>query len=379
MLDKASEPLTFDIIIVGGGPAGAAIAYYLRHYDQQGLLKVLLIEKKGVNSEYEKYHHKCGEGVSRKFLDFILPIRLKEEEIVSRVNHVKEYWGTEEECLSSTEEYILNRPLFLKNILTIAEALGVILRFDEVIKLEDNATEAKITCVSGFRAIGRLIIGADGPNSRIRATCGFEKPKILTAMQYLVPADANDKANEIIIWYDEKYRGGYKYSFPYGQDKRKLGFIHSTETYEGPVLEIQAKQIAMGGLKNYVRNHVVLIGDAAGQTNLMTGGGIFPAFVAARKLSIFIAHAIKNTNAGPRTAMLVNAAKKFEAWWIRSPYENRHFIGSYERFARFSNKDLYKFSAPLRCKNSLKHAIIFLRNISYCGLYFKLFNAAKYS
>src|SRR5271157_2127027 len=315
----------FDVVIVGGGSAGAASAYYLSHFDQQKLLKILLIEKKNLNGEYEQYHHKCGEGVSKRFLQLISPIHVKEEEIVTKVNKFREFWIGEPEHVSKTKEYILNRPLFLKNIIAAAEEHGVALRFDDVIKVE------------------------------------------------------NSSADEILIWYDEKYQGGYKYVIPYGNEQRKIGFIHLTDTYEGPILELQAKQIAMGGLKSYLKDHVVLIGDAAGQANLLTGGGILPAFIAARVLSRMIVNAAKKAGNEQRPKAILEAAKKFEIWWKHSPYDSRRYTSAFEQFARFSNKDLAKFSVPFRSKNSLRRFYALLKNLTYWRLYSMFFDAAKHS
>ncbi|HME55925.1 MAG TPA: NAD(P)/FAD-dependent oxidoreductase [Candidatus Lokiarchaeia archaeon] len=369
----------FDVVIVGGGSAGAASAYYLSHFDQQKLLKILLIEKKNLNGEYEQYHHKCGEGVSKRFLQLISPIHVKEEEIVTKVNKFREFWIGEPEHVSKTKEYILNRPLFLKNIIAAAEEHGVALRFDDVIKVENKGSEAMITCKTGFMANAKLVIGADGPNSRIRDTFSFGEPKIFTVMQYLIPAFENSNADEILIWYDEKYQGGYKYVIPYGNEQRKIGFIHLTDTYEGPILELQAKQIAMGGLKSYLKDHVVLIGDAAGQANLLTGGGILPAFIAARVLSRMIVNAAKKAGNEQRPKAILEAAKKFEIWWKHSPYDSRRYTSAFEQFARFSNKDLAKFSVPFRSKNSLRRFYALLKNLSYWRLYSMFFDAAKHS
>jgi len=375
-IDKSPD---FDVIIAGGGPAGAAAAYYFHFFDRQGLLNILLIEKKCFEDEYERYHHKCGECVSKYFLDIIKPIQVKGEEIVAKVKKTREYWGREPACVSPTDEYILNRPLFLKSVLRAAEGNGVMVRFDEVIKVINNDSGATVTCKSGFTAFARMIIGADGPNSRIRNTCGFDKPQILTAMQYLVPADATSEPDEIVIWYDEKYKGGYKYLFSYGEDARKLGFIHSTDIYQGPVLELQAKQIAMGGLKNYAKDHVILIGDAAGQANLLTGGGILPAFIAARELSRSIVNATKHLKKLQRTKAFIMATKKFEKWWKHSPYESRRYISAYNQFAKFSNGDLEKFSLPFRCIGRLHRVYNLLKNICYWHLYFTMQRAIKYS
>lgn len=367
----------FDIIIVGAGPAGAPMAFCLKIFDTSRKLNVLLLEKKEDADSYIQYHHKCGEGVSEKFLHEIYPLQAQPDDIIMRVPASKEYWPEHSEVTSKLSECILNRPIFLRHIIQSYQDMGGIVRWDEMLNITDTDTCVQITCKSGYKTSTRLLIGADGPNSRTRKCCKFEEPMIVTVMQYLIPAESNED-NAIRVWYDEKYHGGYKYMFPYGNGKKKIGFVLGTDAYNGPIIELQAKQIAFGGMTRYLKNHVMLIGDAAGQANPFTGGGIKPCFIAAKKLSSFLNKSSRNSKQS-KTIALINAAKRFETWWQNSGYDSRKYLAAYEKFKTFNNTILAKFSNPFTARNPIAMILALMKNMRFYTVYKAFINSARFS
>ncbi len=368
----------YDVIIVGAGPAGAPAACYLKLFDTRSVLKILLIEKNSDPTGYDKYHHKCGEGVNEGFLDEIAPIQAVPDSITTHVTTAREYWGTGHVTESPTKECILNRPAFLHGVVDSYAKAGGEIRWDEVLKVGVEGELARVTCKSGFTALARVVIGADGPNSRIRSLMGFPKPIIITAMQYLIPNDPVDD-HTMIVWYGARYHGGYKYIFPYGPGKGKLGFIKGTTEYDGPSYELQAKQMAFGGIPSFVKDNVVLIGSAAAFTNPFTGGGIKIGFIAARVLANDIVKAVQGTEENKRTSRMVTAIKRFEARWKKSPYFSGRYMKSYEQFSRMDDAAIERLGEPFYLKGKMRRAFALLKNIDLWPLYKAFIDSARYS
>ncbi|MEX2681637.1 MAG: hypothetical protein Q6373_008555 [Candidatus Sigynarchaeota archaeon] len=375
--NTARDPI-FDIIIVGAGPAGASVACYLKLFDTRSLLKILLIEKHADPAEYDRYHHKCGEGVSEEFLEEIAPIRAVASDITTHVTIAREYWGTKRVVESRTKECILNRPAFLRHVIDIYTRAGGNICWDEVLKVIMEGGLARVACASGFTPLGRVVIGADGPNSRIRTLMGFQKPLIVTVMQYLVPNDAADD-HIMNVWYSAKYRGGYKYIFPYGSGKGKLGFIKGTDEYNGPFFEMQAKQAAIGGIPNFSKGNVILIGCAAAFTNPFTGGGIKVAFVAARVLARKLVIAAEKATDTNRTSRLIEEINRFEIWWKKTPYFAGKYMKAYDRFKKMNDITIERLSEPFLNKGRIRRAFALLKNIRFWSIYMAFMNATKYS
>ena len=65
-------------------------------------------------------------------------------------------------------------------------------------------------------------------------------------------------------------------------DRVKVGFPSGTDTIEN-YIEKQSRPMCFGGLSRIVRDSAMLIGDAAGQANPITMGGIRAAMEAGRK------------------------------------------------------------------------------------------------
>nr|MDO8083434.1 NAD(P)/FAD-dependent oxidoreductase [Candidatus Sigynarchaeum springense]MDO8118658.1 NAD(P)/FAD-dependent oxidoreductase [Candidatus Sigynarchaeota archaeon] len=368
----------YDVIVVGAGPAGAAAACYLKLFDTRSLLKVLLIEKHADPADYNKYHHKCGEGVSEDFLEEIAPIRALPSDIIVHVTKLREYWGKKPMVETTDKECILNRPAFLRHIIDSFTSAGGEIRWDEVLKVEIVGDCARIICKSGYTARGRVIIGADGPNSRIRNSMGFTKPLIITVVQYLVDNEQADDRT-IIVWYGANYQGGYKYRFPYGPGKCKLGFMKGTAEYKGPFYELQAKQMAIGGMHSFVKDNVVLIGDSGAFTNPLTGGGIKVAFMAARVIAKKLVIAGEKATEKDRTSRLIDAINHFESWWKKSPYFSAKYMKAFERFRKMDDITIERFSEPFYKKGSIRSMHAFLKNIKYWSLYKAFWDSMKYS
>jgi flavin-dependent dehydrogenase len=144
----------------------------------------------------------------------------------------------------------------------------------------------------------RIVIGADGPCSRIGAAIGQINDQMVDARQLTVPLARPHDATDIFLRAD--YRGGYGWLFPKGAaanvgigvsipERRRLkpllAALHAELVAAGRVGRAPSRLtgglIPVGGRLRSTGNigsaAVLLAGDAAGLTNPVTGAGIAAA------------------------------------------------------------------------------------------------------
>jgi digeranylgeranylglycerophospholipid reductase len=150
---------------------------------------------------------------------------------------------------------------------------------------------------------GKIIIGADGVESRVGRWCGMIKQlklnQIYSALQYtLVDWEANHDCFE--IHFGERFApGGYGWVFPKGKMEANLGIgvLASMNKKPRSLLDIFKSERAREAvstrfsagcipstrpLSRAVSENVILVGDAARQTNPVSGGGIANGLISGR-------------------------------------------------------------------------------------------------
>ena len=175
----------------------------------------------------------------------------------------------------------------------------------------------------GRRALQpRVLIGADGPRSRVGAAIGAVNRDLVETRQVTVPLVLPHDATDIFLSAD--YRGGYGWLFPKGAVANVgLGVSIKSRKSLKPLLAALCTRLAgerrigtrafaltggaipVGGRLRSIgkleRTAVLLAGDAAGLTNPVTGAGIASAVqsgtLAGRAAADFVA--------GPRRARRV--------------------------------------------------------------------------
>lgn len=144
----------------------------------------------------------------------------------------------------------------------------------------------------------RILIGADGPRSRVGAAIGRVNQALVDTRQVTVPLVLPHDATDIFLSAD--YRGGYGWLFPKGAVANiglgvEIGFRHRLKPMLSALLERLAASrrigtraccltggaIPVGGRLRAIgalgQTAVMLAGDAAGLTNPVTGAGIASA------------------------------------------------------------------------------------------------------
>jgi digeranylgeranylglycerophospholipid reductase len=318
-----------DVLIVGAGPAGCSAAFFAKLLDNNSH-EIILLERFD-NDKYNRYHTMCGEAVSEALFRDIAP--LKPSCIIEKIEKIREYWPEKEELEMAMNGYIIDRPTFLNKIIDRFVTLGGNFIRKPLYDFIQRDDEITVKTTTGEFITTRYLIAADGPNSFIRKKLGIAG-RVKTLVQYVVEKESEH--NTLIFEYDERWEGDYKWIFPHGTTT-KVGFPfqkhHTREPFEGAILTKQARKVAFGGLENIVYGNILLVGDAACQSNPLTKGGIRPGMVAGRMAA---------------EALLSDNPRIYAEKWKRSAFASPLFLYAFDRLKGMNNKELARHTAPFR-------------------------------
>jgi len=272
----------YDVIIVGGGPAGLRCAEILGESGK----KILLLEK---NQEFgDKV---CAGGITRKDLEIIkVPDEIFEHKIVHTALHSpkRSKYGTAHEPVV----FMIDRKEFGKwQKERIKGKYTKIVKGDKVVKIESN----KVTTKSGNEYKYTFLVGADGSNSVVRRHLNIPVEKVLIGIQYSIPVIADEPRLEIFM--DANYfHSWYAWIFPH-RNSISVGCICDPKIFSPRKLKenfhtwLDKKEfdISNASYQSFPINYdyrgmrfgdIFLAGDAAGLASGFTGEGIFQALVS---------------------------------------------------------------------------------------------------
>lgn len=241
----------YDVVVVGGGPAGAHTAMAIAKFSRQNL-RVLLIDR-NARSEFGKKTKRgwsCGDAVSKRSLDNVcnsLGISYGHPEIEHRVDGVLVYSPNHEvKVLFDGEGYILNRKVWPQRQLEYLEKFGVEVAF-QVDARSLIAENGYVVGIAGIRTTdqepvkirARVVIDASGSASILRSNLPIKswmereidkENDMESTGRYILKFDASEEDE---TWFDPRYciihldqylaPGGYCWVFPKGPNKANIG------------------------------------------------------------------------------------------------------------------------------------------------------------
>jgi len=352
----------FDVLVVGAGPSGVSAAYHLKKTDVDNRINVDLIER--LNPEkYQTYHDICGEGISKSLIDELNP--LKPKGILEKIEKIKEYWPGNIRITTKMNGYLIDRIQFLNSIIDEFKKLGGNYFLNSVKTIDQRNNNVKVK-FKDHKKTYDFIIAADGANSIIRKYLGIEG-KTKPFIQYIV--DKKPQKGVLEFYYDQKYKGDYMWIFPH-ESNSKIGFPLIPGNKFKPKEKIITKQsrlIGYGGVSKYVSENVLLVGDAACQTNPITKGGIRPGMIAGK----IAARAILNNN-----------IQEYEKKWLQTGFASNIFNESFDIIKKMNNFELEKHMKPFENVNldkTLDRYILNLKLLVFYTKYLKLYRAYDHS
>lgn len=319
---------TKKVLVVGAGPGGSSAAYFLKHFDKEDSLDVDLIDKLA-DEKFVRYHDMCGEGINEELIKEIYP--LKPQGLVKRVHTYIEHYPGNISIKTEKKGYLIDRSIFLKSIIKEFQNNEGRYKTDNLISINQSKDKIKVKLGKSTNNYD-YVIGADGPNSVIREYFGLKARK-RHFTQYIL--EKKPQNGILRFYYDEKYKGDYKWEFPH-ETNVKIGFpsfVKNNIKIREKILVKQSKFISYGGLNKYVIGRVLLVGDAAAQTNAITKGGIRSAMIAGK----MAAKAVVNNN-----------PVRYEQEWNKTQFSSKIFLEAFEKLQTMDNKELQKHIEPFR-------------------------------
>ena len=353
-----------DVLVVGGGPAGSSAAFFSKYFDKENNYKVLLLERLP-EEKYSAYHDICGCCISQQTFKEINPI--KPTNIIENIKNIKEYVGDQYIWKYKINGYIIDRPKFFRGILNRYKKMDGIFKQARVTDVEQQKEIIKIKTDKNETIRTKFLIAADGANSIIRKQFKIgENHKTLT-IQYIVNEEPEHES--LKFYYDEKFKGDYKYIFPNGSTTR-IGFPlikGQKNDIDGKIIKKQTRVIGCGGIKNYILNNILFIGDAAGQTNILSKGGIRPGMYAGKKAA--------------EALVVHNNPKKYEEDWKKTGFHNEKLIEVFQKIKKMNNKELLDHYEPFEGNNKISGLLktaIFKKYSKYRDIYDAYMDLEKY-
>lgn len=267
------------MLIVGAGPAGTSAA---RAAADAGA-KVLVLEKrKEIGKPVQ-----CAEYIPRLLSH---QIKIPAYAFAQEIQGMKTFLPDGECIRKSAPGYILHRDLFDHALAAQAEEAGaeILTRAEALSRDHDRI---KIKGLTGEKEVkATVVIGADGPDSVVGNWIDQKNTEMMWAVQHTVYLKSPSTDTE--VYFDQAYSGGYAWLFPKGAlanvgvgVRRELGgsatkalevFKNRIKDRIGEVVEKTAGRIPAGGPLPSIdeKSRTLLVGDAAGHTHAVTGGGI---------------------------------------------------------------------------------------------------------
>jgi digeranylgeranylglycerophospholipid reductase len=356
-----------DVVIVGAGPGGSMAA---RTAAQAGL-NVVMVEKRQEIGDPVR----CAEGVGKR--DLCKMIQPDPQWIASEVKGARIYApdGTSivmsEDRAGAEVGYVLERKIFDRALAMNAARSGakVMVKTRALALLFKDGVPCGISAMhmgESMKIEAPIVIGADGVESKVGRWAGIDttlKPKDIHCCAQLLVQDPtiDDDYTEFFLG-NTLAPGGYVWIFPKGEKLANVGIgIQGSKSGSGEPVRMlkefmksrfpngKVVEMVVGGdpssgpIECATSDGIMLVGDAAHQTDPITGGGILNAMKAGIIAGEVAAKAISAGNVSKA------GLKDYEDRWRADI--GKHIARGYqykEFFVKLTDDDLNKLIGSLK-------------------------------
>ncbi|XP_071488235.1 conditioned medium factor receptor 1-like [Diadema antillarum] len=329
--DKGAKKEHYDVAIVGAGPAGSTLAYYLAKSGR----KVLLLEKK--KFPRDKY---CGDAVCKTAVEILMDMGIYDDLINQKKAHVADsgglvspgglsFIGQSLEIMGDIPAAIACKRLHLDNAIAMAAK-----KAGADLKEESAVSDANLDKESGLWTLSleegkekykaRVLACCDGAPSTMGTKLGIitTPPQGSCSRSYVEPGTHRFKADGV-VFYNKDMLPGYSalfrhpnnelnycvYVIPGNPEVRNedLPYWHDHIMKDDPYVskalgdnfkieKMRVASLRFGGVPRSYDDQVILVGDSAGMIDPMTGEGIHLAMDGARLAAKFLDEALTRGN-----------------------------------------------------------------------------------
>ncbi len=351
----------YDVIVVGGGPAGTTFALHAA----KGGLKVLVLEKdRDIGMPV-----RCGEAVGDAGLRIFHEPR--ERWIRSTITRIKLVAPNLKEVEFDLKDkgYILDRRVFDYDLAHFAAEAGARIVTKAYVSglIKEGARVCGVTgsyLKEPFELRAKLVVGADGVESRVGRWAGIRTQlklkDIESAIQKTITGvDLDENTFEFHMSKDWA-PGGYVWVFPKGKHAANVGLGVSgiyamdgksaaeylDEFIERRFPDCSVLTTVVGGvpvdktIKQMTADGLMLVGDAAHTVNPMTGGGI----ISGMRSGQLAAEAAVETLKSGKEPNRANLTAYEKNWHKIGGKNHEKFYRIKETIFKFSDAELNKIA-----------------------------------
>ena len=346
---------TYDVLIIGAGPAGCMAAYTLA---KNNISVAVLEQKKEIGLPVC-----CGEAISEAAL--IQSGIFDNSYVDQKVKGFRVYFPNMKYFYVDMPGFLIDRDKFDKYIAALAQKSGA------EIFLSSRAADIKpqngyFEALSGGKTFrSKILIGADGPDSTVEKIFFNNKFLLTPALQYKLDKSTLDfDSGGYLAFYYDSLSDYYMWAFEKSTELNVGGGVYLKEKLDAFIktrfnldnfkyLHFSRGLIPVSGIKQKIyKEKIFLIGDAAGVVNPASLAGIYAGLISAKEAAAAI---IKYFDSGKESALdgyeenlrkyafvkkfLLNTAKKC----YRHPEKVLNFLGDYFISDNFSKKDYAGF------------------------------------
>lgn len=362
--------MKYDVVVVGGRVAGSTSSFFA----SQGGLDVLMIEKRQeIGTPIQ-----CGEATTKDTFK-ILQMKPFERYVCTEINGVEvhapnntHFLINDDNVYKFKEGYVLDRKIFDKELAIRSAKAGTDIMVKTTVKdliIKNGHVRGVVVKQLGktFDIKADIVIGADGLGSTVTSKAGLknvdEVVDIGSCAQYeMVGVDADP--NVMQLHFGENISpGGFLWIFPKGDGVANigLGVRNSKETayhyltkfiekLDATPVELNVGGVPISGpIDKTYSSGLMVVGDAAGQTDPITGAGIENAAICGKIAGEVAIDSIENGDTSS------NYLKKYEDLWRLSVGKNIENSLKYRKIFDKLTDDDFNTLAEFLANNDLKN------------------------